>query len=98
MTDITAPLSLTQARNRAGNRAIVMAELRRLLPQPQSRRDPLPFGLDVIDSPLPEGGLVRGGLHEVVPEAQAAFPAAFGFIAALLARLSSPPPSCGVGG
>jgi len=67
-----------------------MAELRRLLPETQSRRDALPLGLDVIDSHLPEGGLARGGLHEVVPEAQAAFPAAFGFIAALLARLGSP--------
>ena len=80
MTDIIASLPL----------AHVMAELRRLLSETQNRRDALPFGLVAIDSHLPEGGLARGGLHEVVPEAQAAFPAAFGFIAALLARLSSP--------
>jgi protein ImuA len=52
----------------------------------------LPFGLAALDSHLAEGGLACGGLHEVVPEMQAAFPAAFGFIVALLARISCPSP------
>jgi protein ImuA len=92
MADKASVLSLAGTRNRAA----VMTELRRLLPRPESRRDTLPFGLAAIDSYLPEGGLACGALHEVVPETQAALPAAFGFIAALLARFFSPPP-CGEG-
>jgi protein ImuA len=74
-----------------------MHELRQLLSAPEgSRQDGLPkilpFGLAALDSHLAEGGLACGGLHEVVPERQAAFPAAFGFIVALLARISCPFP------
>ena len=69
-------------------RAAVMAELRRLLPGVADERAALAFGLAALDSHLPEGGLACGALHEVVPEAQSAFAAAFGFIAAFLARLS----------
>ncbi len=74
--------------SRAPQRAAVMEELRRLIPRTEGWRKPLPFGLAAIDSYLPEGGLVCGALHEVVPEAEAAFPAAFGFIVALLGQLS----------
>jgi protein ImuA len=65
-----------------------MQELRRLLPAAASLRRPLLFGLGALDSHLPDGGLAGGALHEIVPETQAAFPAAFGFIVAVLARLS----------
>jgi protein ImuA len=53
----------------------------------------LPLGLAPLDSHLPKGGLACGALHEVVPESQAALPAAFGFITALLARMDAPFPS-----
>ncbi|MGB7099619.1 MAG: ImuA protein [Xanthobacteraceae bacterium] len=86
---MTEPAALSIARNRA----IVMEELRRLLPGVEASRTALPFGLPALDSHLPQGGLTCGALHEVVPEAGAAA-AAFGFVAALLARFSSPP-SCG---
>jgi protein ImuA len=69
-----------------------MAELRRLLPRMEEQRKPLPFGLAPIDSHLPEGGLTCGALHEVVPAAEGCIAAAFGFIAAVLGRISSPPP------
>jgi protein ImuA len=71
----------------ARNRAAVMEELRRLMPRVQGRRSPLPLGLAAIDSHLPDGGLACGALHEVVPAAEGAIAAAFGFIAAILARL-----------
>ncbi len=71
------------------NRAAVAEELRRLLPKMEGVRAarPIPFGLAAIDCHLPQGGLVCGALHEIVPEAGAT-PAAFGFLVALLARLS----------
>ena len=93
---MTGPDAPTLARNRAA----VMEELRRLMPRPgglgESLRKPLPFGLAAIDSHLPDGGLPCGALHEVVPETEGAMAAAFGFIAAFLARNFSPPP-CGEG-
>ena len=49
----------------------------------------LPFGLAALDCHLPNGGLDRGAFHEVVPATQAALPAAFGFIVAVLARFRS---------
>jgi protein ImuA len=76
----------------ARNRAAVMAELRRLMPRMGEQRAPLPFGLAAIDSHLPDGGLACGALHEIVPAAESCIAAAFGFIAAILARISSPPP------
>jgi protein ImuA len=77
----------------APSRAAVVEELRRLLvPATAGGRAPLPFGLPSLDSHLPEGGLPCGGLHEIVPETESANAAAFGFIVALLGRISSPPP------
>jgi len=70
----------------------VMEELRRLIPRMGEQRKPLPLGLAAIDSHLPDGGLVCGALHEIVPETESCIAAAFGFIAAVLARISSPPP------
>jgi len=80
----------------AHRRAAVMHELRRLLPVGEGLRKTRPFGLAALDSHLPAGGLGCGALHEVVPETAAALPAALGFVAAILARLFSPPP-CGEG-
>jgi protein ImuA len=84
---------LPDAPTLARNRAAVMEELRRLMPRlGDVSRNPLPFGLTAIDSHLPDGGLPRGALHEVVAAAEGSIAAAFGFIAAILARLSCPPP------
>jgi protein ImuA len=72
-----------------------MAKLRRLLHGHNglhNRLHPLSIGLPALDSHLPQGGLTRGALHEIVPAAQVALPAAFGFLVAILARLSSPSP------
>ncbi len=105
---MTQPSALSIMRNRAA----VAEELRRLLPRMEQdfrRTTTLPLGLSIIDSHLPRGGLPCAGLHEIVPETQGATPAAFGFIAALLIRLSTPalwrevgiaacsPPPCGEG-
>ena len=85
---MTEPTALAAARNRAA----VMAELRRLMPRMGEQRKPLPFGLGTINSHLPDGGLACGALHEIVPAAEGCIAAAFGFIAAILGRISSPPP------
>jgi hypothetical protein len=73
----------------ARNRAAVMEELRRLMPRMGEQRAPLPLGLGTIDSHLPDGGLTCGALHEIVPAAESCIAIAFGFIAAVLARISS---------
>ena len=102
MANMTGPTALAMARNRAA----VMAELRRLMPRMGEQRKALPFGLAAIDSHLPDGGLACGALHEVVPAAESCIAAAFGFIAAVLGRISSmngaaraacSPPPCGEG-
>ena len=72
------------------HRAVVIDELRRLLPRIEATHKSLPFGLATLDSHLPEGGLTCGALHEFVPEAEASAAAAFGFIAAILGRLPKP--------
>jgi protein ImuA len=79
------------------NRAALAEELRRLLPKMEGvpAVSSIPFGLAAIDRHLPQGGLSGSALHEIVPEAGAT-PAAFGFLVALLGRISSPPP-CGEG-
>ena len=78
------------------SRAAALAELRLLLSRhsgrPQTFDAKLSFGLVALDCHLPNGGLTCGALHEVVPATQAALPAAFGFIVAVLARFISPPP------
>jgi protein ImuA len=81
---MTRPSALSVMRNRAA----IAEELRRLLPKMEGLRPakPIPFGLTAIDRCLPQGGLSRGALHEIMPMA-GAMPAAFGFVAALLARL-----------
>jgi protein ImuA len=71
------------------NRAIIVEELRRLMPGKEDLRTALPFGLPTLDSHLPQGGLTCGSLHEIVPETGSTA-AAFGFMAALLARIASP--------
>jgi protein ImuA len=77
-------------------RAAALAELRLLLTRysgwPQTSQVKLSFDLAALDCHLPNGGLARGALHEVVPATQAALPAACGFIVAVLARFISPPP------
>src|SRR5579862_4586399 len=79
----------------ARNRAAVMEELRRLIPRMGEQRIPLPLGLAAIDSHLPDGGLACGALHEVVPQSESCIAAAFGFVAAILAHISFPPPERG---
>jgi protein ImuA len=97
---MTQPTAQTVMRNRAA----VAEELRRLLPKMEGVRaaQPIPFGLAAIDRYLPQGGLAPHALHEIVPEAGATA-MAFGFLVALLGRISSPPPirgarQCGPGG
>ncbi|HEY1544524.1 MAG TPA: ImuA protein [Xanthobacteraceae bacterium] len=70
------------------NRAAIVAELRRLLPRLESvgATRALPFGLTGLDAHLPQGGLTVGALHEVAPQQHGDTPAAFGFLAALLAQ------------
>jgi protein ImuA len=70
------------------NRAAIVAELRRLLPRLESAgaTRALPFGLADLDAHLPQGGLTVGALHEVAPQQHGDTPAAFGFLAALMAQ------------
>ncbi len=93
------PAALSTQLFPARSRAAVMHELRRLLPtarqslsghswEPDGSDKILPFGLAALDDRLPRGGLPCGALHEVVPATEAALPAAFGFIVALLARFA----------
>ena len=93
-SDRPQPAAPAAAPSLARNRAAVMAELRRLLPRldDDRRQSPLLFGLKAIDTHLPDGGLARGALHEIVPATEGSVACAFGFIAALLARTYSPPP------
>jgi protein ImuA len=79
-------------------RTAALAELRRLLSRHSSyfqtpQATTFAFGVAAIDCHLPNGGLAESALHEVVPATQAAFPAAFGFIVAALARFISPAPT-----
>jgi protein ImuA len=73
-----------------GHRAVVIDELRRLLPRIEGTHKSLPLGLAALDSHLPDGGLTCGALHEIVPETEGSTAAALGFIAAILARLPKP--------
>ena len=70
--------------------------VRRLLPvvqEPSSQRPLLPFHVDAIDGCLPRRGLSLGAVHEAAPRAGEDMPAAFGFVAALLARATARPGS-----
>jgi len=75
------------------HRAEIVEELRRLLPRLEhvsAATRALPFGLPVLDAHLPHGGLVAGALHEIAPQTHGDTPAAFGFLAALLANAACP--------
>jgi protein ImuA len=84
-------------------RTEIVEKLRRLLPRLErvSAGTPvLSFELPILDAHLPQGGLVRGALHEIAPQVSADTAAAFGFLAALLTlpALSSERPVLFVGG
>jgi len=72
------------------NPASIVASLRHMLPRMEGIKADQPvlsFGLQAIDAYLPSGGLVFGAVHEIAPESADQFPAAFGFIFALLGRI-----------
>ncbi|MCC6946983.1 MAG: ImuA protein [Bradyrhizobiaceae bacterium] len=76
-------------------RAGIVTELRRLLPRLEgiaAETRVLPFGIPEIDSHLPQGGLAFGSLHEIAPETKDDGLAAFGFVTALLGRISQKGP------
>jgi protein ImuA len=80
----SSPLPLT-----GRNRAVIVDELRRLLPRLESHGGAArvrPLGVAAIDAHLPQGGLAAGALHEVAPQQHGDTPTAFGFLVALLAR------------
>jgi protein ImuA len=70
------------------NRAEVVGELRRMLTRmegiPKEAATRLSFGIPALDTHLPEGGLAFGAVHEIAPETEAYFPAAFGFLVSLI--------------
>ncbi|MGA8612342.1 MAG: ImuA protein [Xanthobacteraceae bacterium] len=88
MPQVVTAISCPEVRNRAA----LMEQLRRLLPGVAEARKTLPFGLSALDSYLPNGGLACGALHEIVPEPRS-IPATFGFIVAILARITFSTPS-----
>lgn len=78
-------------------RELVLSYLRRRIRdleagQRRHRAGVLPFGLDILDEALPEGGLALGVLHEVTSGMQgvAHEAAAMLFAAGILARLEGP--------
>jgi protein ImuA len=92
MADVnTSCLELPRAQNHAKTfsaaRAAVLEELRRRLPGIDDIHSTLPFDLSALDTHLPQGGLACGALHEVVAATEGVLSAAFGFVAAILARL-----------
>ncbi|MGE0024136.1 MAG: ImuA family protein [Hyphomicrobium sp.] len=72
-------------------RAAIVAGLRHRLARleglPDARERGLSLGLEALDAHLPEGGLAFAALHEIAPAEDADLPAAFGFLATLLARM-----------
>src|SRR3977135_2705268 len=87
-----SPPAAVPGQSRA-HRAAIVDELRRRLPRMESAAiltRALPFGLAALDAHLPQGGLTVGALHEIAPQTPADTPAAFGFLAALLARFMPP--------
>jgi protein ImuA len=85
------PFVASTCRGPARNRAEIADELRQLLPRLESiapNSGVLSFGLPALDAYLPQGGLRHGALHEIIPETDTDWAAAFGFVVALLGRLS----------
>jgi len=77
---------------RRQNRARIVDDLRRVLPRLEALpAKALPFGVSALDDCFPQGGLAFGALHEVAAESDGDLPAAFGFVAALLARMQGGP-------
>ena len=84
------------------HRRDVLADLRAQVRALELGEDPavstaaaVPLGVDAIDQTLPWGGLPRGALHVVAPDASGGVggdgsAAASGFAAALIGRLSGP--------
>jgi len=77
-------------------RAEIVAGLRRSLARleglPDAKEHGLSLGLEALDTHLPEGGLAFAAVHEIAPADEADLPAAFGFLAALLARMPGTAP------
>jgi len=72
-----------------------LADLRRLLPLLEGEllaHVHLPFGIQAIDTHLPQGGLPLGALHEVRAADFPALPAALGFCLAMLGRIDRSKP------
>jgi len=74
-------------RDRAGVLADLRARIRRIEGAGGEGGRILPFGIDPVDSHLPDGGLPLGCLHAVAAQDPGA---GTGFAAALLARLATP--------
>jgi protein ImuA len=92
---MTPPHARLAFRTRDETRDETLRDLRRMLSRLESLHmegrdgdEPhlLPFGLPALDDYLPRGGLCFGAMHEIAPESEADFPAAFGFLIAILAR------------
>ncbi len=62
-------------------------QLARMEGVPKDETRTLPFGLPTLDRHLPHGGLAFGTLHEIAPAREADWPAAFGFLMALMGRM-----------
>jgi protein ImuA len=86
------PVSIL-GQNRA-SRAAIVDELRRRLPgmEGAAAARALPLGLAPLDAHLPQGGLRLGAVHEVAPATHGDTPAAFGFLASLLAHIATHEP------
>jgi protein ImuA len=72
-----------------------LADLRRLLPLLEGEllaHVHLPFGIQALDTHLPQGGLPLGALHEVRAADFPALPAALGFCLAMLGRIDRSKP------
>jgi protein ImuA len=80
----------------APDRAALLQQLRQGLTAALTAGRPartFAFGLNAVDSALPQGGLLCNALHEVVPAMEGALEstlaAVFGFVAALVTRLAA---------
>jgi protein ImuA len=86
------PLNVSRPMTVTGRRAEMLRLLRRKLPHMEGfgplPRGGLAFGGGDVDGHLPQGGLALGALHEIAPRRHDDWPAAFGFAAALAARMA----------